>query len=159
MSPDRPWGPPSLLSNGYRRLFPRGESGRAVKLTTQRPTSAEVKKTWVYASTPLHTSPWLSAEVVKHDDNFHWIYKQCVEMKSSMFIAQRTIMWYCSANWLVGLHLNIPVNRRECFRVIDFWATLYIDQKKLNSVAVVPKRTIPTERPPLFGEVSANLCG
>jgi hypothetical protein len=30
---------------------------------------------------------------------------------------------------------------------------------KLNSVAVVRKRTIPTERPPLVGEVSANLCG
>jgi hypothetical protein len=30
--------------------------------------------------------------------------------------------------------------------------------KKLNSVAVVRKRTIPTERSPLVGEVSANLC-
>jgi hypothetical protein len=30
--------------------------------------------------------------------------------------------------------------------------------KKLNSVAVGRKRTIPTERPPL-GEVNANLCG
>jgi hypothetical protein len=30
---------------------------------------------------------------------------------------------------------------------------------KLNSVAVVRKWNIPTERPPLFGEVSANLCG
>jgi hypothetical protein len=30
---------------------------------------------------------------------------------------------------------------------------------KLNSMAVVRKRTIPTERPPLVGEVSANLCG
>jgi hypothetical protein len=29
---------------------------------------------------------------------------------------------------------------------------------KLNSVAVVRKRTM-TERPPLAGEVSANLCG
>jgi hypothetical protein len=28
---------------------------------------------------------------------------------------------------------------------------------KLNSVAVVQKRTIPTGRPPLVGEVSANL--
>jgi hypothetical protein len=26
-------------------------------------------------------------------------------------------------------------------------------------VAVVRKRTIPTERPPLIGEVSANPCG
>jgi hypothetical protein len=29
---------------------------------------------------------------------------------------------------------------------------------KLNSVAVVRKRTVPTERPPIVGEVSANLC-
>jgi hypothetical protein len=30
---------------------------------------------------------------------------------------------------------------------------------KLNSVALVRERTIPTERPPLVGEVSANFCG
>jgi hypothetical protein len=28
-----------------------------------------------------------------------------------------------------------------------------------NSVALVCKRTIPTERPPFVGEVSANFCG
>jgi hypothetical protein len=32
-------------------------------------------------------------------------------------------------------------------------------KKTKNSMAVVSKRTIPTERPPLVGEVSANLCG
>jgi hypothetical protein len=31
--------------------------------------------------------------------------------------------------------------------------------KKLNSVALVRKRTIPTERPSLVGELSANFCG
>jgi hypothetical protein len=30
-------------------------------------------------------------------------------------------------------------------------------QKKNNSVALVRKRTIPTERPPLVGEVSTNF--
>jgi hypothetical protein len=30
---------------------------------------------------------------------------------------------------------------------------------ELNSVALVRKRTTPTERPPLVGEVSANFCG
>jgi hypothetical protein len=30
---------------------------------------------------------------------------------------------------------------------------------KLNSVALVHQRTIPTERPPLVGEVSENFYG
>jgi len=34
-----------------------------------------------------------------------------------------------------------------------------IKTKKLNSVALVRERTIPTERPPQVGEVSANFCG
>jgi len=32
-------------------------------------------------------------------------------------------------------------------------------RKTLNSVALVRTRTIPTERPPPVGEVSANFCG
>jgi len=31
--PDQPWGPPSLLYNGYW-VFPRGKGGRGVTLTT-----------------------------------------------------------------------------------------------------------------------------
>jgi hypothetical protein len=36
----------------------------------------------------------------------------------------------------------------------NFWT-----KTKLNSVALVRKRTILTDRPLLVGEVSANLCG
>ena len=32
-------------------------------------------------------------------------------------------------------------------------------RKKKNSVALVRERTIPAERPPPVGEVSANFCG
>jgi hypothetical protein len=32
------------------------------------------------------------------------------------------------------------------------------NKTKLNSVASVRKRTIPTEQPPLVGEVTANFC-
>jgi hypothetical protein len=34
---------------------------------------------------------------------------------------------------------------------------MFYNEKKKNSVASVHKRTIPTERPPLVGEVSANF--
>jgi hypothetical protein len=45
------------------------------------------------------------------------------------------------------------------------WRKLHNDELynlypiKLNSVVLVRKRTIPTERPPNVGEVSANICG
>jgi hypothetical protein len=42
--PDRFWGPPSLLSNGYLGSFPGGKADHSL------PTSAEVKKTWIYTS-------------------------------------------------------------------------------------------------------------
>jgi len=37
--------------------------------------------------------------------------------------------------------------------------TKRVQQNKQNSVALVRTRTIPTERPPPVGEVSANFCG
>jgi hypothetical protein len=50
--PHRLLGPPNLLSNGYQGLYPRGQSGRGVKLTYSPPASAEVKKMWIYKTTP-----------------------------------------------------------------------------------------------------------
>ena len=41
-----------------------------------------------------------------------------------------------------------------------YWAqSVCFTKLKLNSVALVRERTIPTERPPPVGEVSANFCG
>ena len=37
------------------------------------------------------------------------------------------------------------------------WSSLH--HTKLTSVALVRTRTIPTDRPPPVGEVSANFCG
>jgi hypothetical protein len=45
---------------------------------------------------------------------------------------------------------NRPCNLRNDSRFL---------RTELNSVGLVRKRTIPTERPPLVGEVSANFCG
>ena len=36
---------------------------------------------------------------------------------------------------------------------------IWVPYKLTNSVALVRERTIPTERPPPVGEVSANFCG
>jgi hypothetical protein len=48
--PDRLWGPSNLLSSGYWGLFPRGLSG--LKADYSPPSSAEVKKLWIYTSAP-----------------------------------------------------------------------------------------------------------
>jgi hypothetical protein len=44
--PDRLWDPPNLLSNGYWGSFPGGKADHSL------PANAEVKKIWIYASTP-----------------------------------------------------------------------------------------------------------
>jgi len=59
------------------------------------------------------------------------------------------------------LNRAIDERRREYEILID---AIMNTQKgvlklKLNSVALVRERTIPTERPPPVGEVSANFCG
>jgi hypothetical protein len=63
-------------------------------------------------------------------------------------------------------------NTRRCMSVaptcVQYYSSLLLHpstikvciiKTKLNSVALVRERTIPTERPPPVGEVSANFCG
>jgi hypothetical protein len=49
---------------------------------------------------------------------------------------------------------NVTRNRDEINAHTDKYI---VHPKKTNSVALVRKRTIPTERPPLVGEISANI--
>jgi len=42
---------------------------------------------------------------------------------------------------------------------VTWRGTKYCHTQKKNSVALIRERTIPTERPPPVGEVSANFCG
>jgi hypothetical protein len=54
--PDRLWGPPSLVFNGYCGSFSRIK-WQGLEGDHSPRTSVEVKKTWFYTSTP-HTPSW-----------------------------------------------------------------------------------------------------
>jgi hypothetical protein len=53
--PERLWGPPSLLSNGYQEGLSLGAKRPGREADHSPPSSAEVKNAWSYTSTPpLH---------------------------------------------------------------------------------------------------------
>jgi hypothetical protein len=58
--PNRLWGPPNLLSNGYWGLSPRGLRGRGVKLTTHLQQMPRSRKCGYIYPLP-HTPSWHSA--------------------------------------------------------------------------------------------------
>jgi hypothetical protein len=71
---------------------------------------------------------------------------------------------------LLGYLSKIPYILNEMFPISEIVIKIKIGNDCLNysiliinnnnnSVALVRDRTIPTERPPLVGEVSANFCG
>jgi hypothetical protein len=66
-----------------------------------------------------------------------------------------------TADWTEGINVTNVTYSISVIPLIGLQPlilTVY-SKKKLNSVAVVRKRTIPTELPPLVGEVSAKFCG
>jgi hypothetical protein len=50
-NPSRLWGPPNLLSNGYRGLSPPEVKRPGREFDHSPPASAEVRKMWIYTST------------------------------------------------------------------------------------------------------------
>jgi hypothetical protein len=55
-------------------------------------------------------------------------------------------------------HTQISYIKVHVFSKI-YYETSLQDRRLTNPVLLVCEQTIPTERPPLVGEVSANICG
>jgi hypothetical protein len=87
ISPKRLWGPPSLRSNWYRELFLGGKPpGREANHSA--PTSAEVKKTWIYSPPP----PRLHGVVL----SCCFFFLIWVEVEPSQLLL-RPILVYCTS--------------------------------------------------------------
>jgi hypothetical protein len=52
-----------------------------------------------------------------------------------------------------------PEYKNYSFGQLVLYFAAGVELYKTNSVALVRKRTMPTERPPLVGEVGDNFCG
>jgi hypothetical protein len=118
---------------------------------------------------------------IHNDNGFVWSVQKRKVAQSSWAVENTNFYteWHTTYCTLIQNILCIPVKHvvtvRACFNrhpafcprntYIDIrynfnYINLYIYNKtKLNSVAWVRKRSIPTEWPALVGEVSPNFCG
>jgi hypothetical protein len=55
--------------------------------------------------------------------------------------------------------INNIISKLVCYKLYENMIIACLLLTDNNSVALVRERTIPTERPPLVSEVSANVCG
>jgi hypothetical protein len=91
-----PWGPPSLLSNGYYGLLHRGKNGRAVK-----PTLHLLLRLHTNRAIPAlpHTSLWCGAKLYRGAALRYWILIRTVQH------------WHATRDLvLCGPYLFIPVS-------------------------------------------------
>jgi hypothetical protein len=63
------------------------------------------------------------------------------------------------AVWPIPLSLPDSIFHRNDHKLWNFSLCNYFDSYKLTPWLLVRKRTTATERTPLVGEVSANICG
>jgi hypothetical protein len=67
--PDRVWGSPSHLSNGYHGLFSPGVKRPGREAAHSPPSRAEVRNGGAIPPLP-YMSSWHSASLIKHRDNY-----------------------------------------------------------------------------------------
>jgi hypothetical protein len=135
--------------------------------------SKECSVTFWFSNATCHLARIIKLSCMQHV-NSQWNRSHCVvislELVPSTFMLQfhaelwrqfdfsqfvqfseiESLVWTCLCSVMKYASVAFVENSTENL------VSCYI---KLNSVALVRERTMPTERPPLVGEVSANFCG
>jgi hypothetical protein len=85
---------------------------------------------------------------------FSMVWLNCFPFVTSYINFRNTVQnkFTCTEKCISRLYLYISIIHFKKKQDVD-WVL------QLNSMALVHKQTIPTKRPPLVGEVSANFCG
>jgi hypothetical protein len=98
--------------------------------------------------------------------HFHLQGRKSAKQETSVQLVSRNagflLGWFSALKKHLVRISETSVHIRAAFRLhvllLPAWF-LPLPKRKSNPVAWVRERTIPTERPPLVGEVSANFCG
>ena len=95
--PDRPWGPPSLLYNGYR-VFPRVKERPGRDADPSPPSSAVVKKEQSYTSTPpmgrrACTEPEC-LYVIHPSQSWSSSSSRCIQLSIHLFLGFRCLAFF-----------------------------------------------------------------
>ena len=116
----------------------------------------------------LCTRNWMAVGTYKTESRQGKIQGDTVKSRQSVF-AMCTYSYVLCLNpvlytshitmYRYAPHNDVSVNGGPHIRRWSHKITYNIIKLKKTSVALVRKRTIPTERPPPVGEVSANFCG
>jgi hypothetical protein len=161
---DRPRGRKSLLYDGYRICFQEVKRpGHDVNHPPPAPSNAAVGTVELH---PYSSRP--SRPVIGRTE-----FVSCVCMVTLSYIpsTKQELTEARGGNILcfsVFIHIDncssfVMKTLSIWYAIITIWRrceNLALGTKtKLNSVALVRERTIPTEQPPPVGEVSANFCG
>jgi hypothetical protein len=88
--------PVPFLFSGYWGLFPRGVKWPGHEADHLPPTSAELRNTWIYTSTP-HTSSWRSTSLIKYRDSYTFLHLSCPVCDSgcSFFALSILVFFLC----------------------------------------------------------------
>ena len=115
---DRPWGPPSLLYNGYR-LFPGVKYGRGVLLTTH---PLLVSRSWKSRAIPLPTL-WATPRPVR-GNLYLYLY---INSDSFPQESMNRVVYLMDVEFTVWYELNMGINQKN-WRTVDFKGAKLIKQ-------------------------------